>query len=374
MNIDSAKLDEDPEDSCKELCRLMSLYPDFNDELWEDLMFKSRDLPEHKKREIFAIASAAGVPEPARTLLSDDGAQRQHGLPESIDLILYVALTEESAELFNLVVGGLKHEVTSIEHPNAALTLYLTEIGERRIAIVNGGGMGSDKAAAVTGRLQSEWSNADVVVLGIAGAVSSDFLPGDVFVPYSVKGYIENAAAVDANEAFAFMPSGKEIPCSPRLLDRVNRLKLAPELHDAFENLKSRLSDRVLSHLSREMLDELRGINLDLSEKGRLISGDDKKLGSGPIVGKSNHFVGWIKDLDRKISAIEMESVGVAIANQLTDPAPRFLAIRGISDVADSRKNEIEDICGDAFRRAALENAVEVFVSLLKSGLFEPSR
>ena len=72
---------------------------------------------------------------------------------------------------------------------------------------------------------------------------------------------------------------------------------------------------------------------------------------SGPAVGKGSAFISWIKGkVDRKVVAMEMESAGIYDAALIHTPAPRVIAIRGISDFADERKELLEDAAKDQFR------------------------
>jgi TIR domain len=105
----------------------------------------------------------------------------------------------------------------------------------------------------------------------------------------------------------------------------------------------------------------------------KLYAGDDRKLASGPAVGKGKAFVAWLtREVDRKVAAMEMESAGVYDAGIIRTPAPRTIAIRGISDYADERKEKIETTAKGAFRELAAKNALSLFILGVEAGLFQP--
>ncbi len=68
---------------------------------------------------------------------------------------------------------------------------------------------------------------------------------------------------------------------------------------------------------------------------------------------------------------MEMESAGIYDAALIHTPAPRVIAIRGISDFADERKELIEDAAKDQFRSVSLKNALSLFTHGIEAGLFE---
>ena len=71
----------------------------------------------------------------------------------------------------------------------------------------------------------------------------------------------------------------------------------------------------------------------------------------------------WLtREVDRKVAAMEMESAGVYDAGIIRTPAPRTIAIRGISDYADARKEKIETATKGLFRELATKNALSLFI------------
>ena len=68
---------------------------------------------------------------------------------------------------------------------------------------------------------------------------------------------------------------------------------------------------------------------------------------------------------------MEMESAGVYDAAIIRTPAPRTIAIRGISDYADARKDKIETSAKGLFRELAAKNALSLLIRGIEAGLFK---
>ena len=121
------------------------------------------------------------------------------------------------------------------------------------------------------------------------------------------------------------------------------------------------------------MEDALAGAGLEMRGTCKLYAGDDRKLASGPAVGKGKAFVEWItREVDRKVAALEMEFAGVDDAAIIRTPAPRTIAIRGISYFADARKEKIEATAKGLFRRLSIDNALALLITSIEAGMFKP--
>ena len=85
--------------------------------------------------------------------------------------------------------------------------------------------------------------------------------------------------------------------------------------------------------------------------------GEDRKLASSLTVTKGKAFAKWLKEDDRKIAAVEMESAGgyAAVDNLKEGTAPRVISIRGISDFGDGRKEQLEEEPVPNFRTTPLD-------------------
>ena len=100
-------------------------------------------------------------------------------------------------------------------------------------------------------------------------------------------------------------------------------------------------------------------------EKPKIHTGN---LASSTVVGAAGEFVSWLKTRDRKYLAIEMEAAGVLCATY--GMSTETVIIRGISDLADDRKQGMDRIGGGGLRRYAMENAISILLTYMRLGLF----
>lgn len=290
---------------------------------------------------------------------------------KSIDILLYVALSEE----FDVVIEMLGPDFKSHELADVTLTGFFGNIASPaldrnfEVAVFAAGKMGNIRSASLTSVLIEKLNPANIVVLGIAGSLANDMEPGDVFIPDTVNEYMANSAAIGEGKNWRFTTSGNLFPTSLRLL---NRFQFFAHTSKDYYNRWQLNTQTFRSDLISEEAE------LALASKGlilrgccKLFAGDDRKLASGPAVGKGKGFVDWIlREHDRKVAAIEMESAGVHDAATVRTPAPRAVAIRGISDYADARKEKIEGAAKGKFRDLSARNAVSFFIHTVQAGLF----
>jgi nucleoside phosphorylase len=290
----------------------------------------------------------------------------------TVDILLYIALKEEF-DVVQQVLGDL--EVRKLK--DEAVTLFAGSIRSQtlgrdfKVGVVPAGKMGNVRAANITSLVLREWKPNDVVVIGIAGSVSNDLEPGDVFIPDSVVDYLANSASQGEKELWTFVTSGNAFQTSPRLLNSFEFFAHShPREYLQWEAHAAQARGRLI-HGSIEKA--MASAGLPTRGKCRLCAGDDLKLASGPTVGKGTAFVKWLtREVDRKFAAMEMESAGVYDAALIRTPAPRTITIRGISDYADERKEKVEKNAKGKFRWLAAHNAVSLFVRGVEAGLFEP--
>jgi len=290
----------------------------------------------------------------------------------ALDVAVYVALSEEFATVLEEVGPGFE----AVELRDVALTLFRGAIQARgsstryNVGIIPAGKMGNTRAANVMSAILSRGDVKNVVVLGIAGTLTDDLQPGDVFIPDSVSEYLANSA-VTGQETFSFTPSGNHFPTDPRLLNRFQLCRT--RFKREFARWESAPNTSWASSLGGDALAALHELGINADAKRRLVCGDDRILASGPAVAKGLAFVRWLKNVDRKVSAIEMESAGVCDASFIRTPGPRTIAIRGISDYADERKEQLERVSKGFVRVAAVRNATALLVWGLQMGLFAPA-
>jgi nucleoside phosphorylase len=231
--------------------------------------------------------------------------------------------------------------------------------------------MGNTRSANVASALIGKLNPTDVVVLGIAGSLANDMEPGDVFIPDCVNEYLANSASRGERKSWTFDVSGNHLQTSARLLNRFQLLS-----HTQTEQYKRWLDGtrrRGAKMIPKFVKNALGAAGLEMRGTCKLYAGDDRKLASGPAVGKGKAFVTWLtREVDRKVAAMEMESAGVYDAAFIRTPPPRTVAIRGISDYADERKERIEKTARGAFRELAAKNALSLFITAVEAGVFQP--
>lgn len=288
------------------------------------------------------------------------------------DILLYVALSEE----FDSVMAMLGEGFESRELESVALTGFFGKINspilneDFEVAVFAAGKMGNTRSANLTSALIEKLNPANIVVLGIAGSLANDMEPGDVFVPDSVNEYLANSAGVGEGESWTFTTSGNHLQTSVRLL---NRLQLFAHTAKDYYAQWEKDTQRIRAELIPESAEQaLSAEGLTMRGACKLYAGDDRKLASGPAVGKGKAFVEWIsREVDRKVAAMEMESAGVYDAAIVRTPAPRIVAIRGISDYADARKEKLEVAAKGKFRDLSAMSAISFFVHSVKAGIFK---
>lgn len=296
-----------------------------------------------------------------------------------IDVLLYIALSEEFNHLSDELIEELGDAFKPQELDDIAITVFCGKVTspvlnkEFQLAVVPAGKMGITRAAAVTSAILGKSHTCDVVVLGIAGSLSNDLQPGDVFIPDSVNEYLANSSTKGKGKTWTFETSGNHLPTSPRLLNRFQMFRRTQKI--IYDRWLQGCAARFTPLIEGEIQKSLTKVELDIRPEIRLFAGDDRKLASGPAVGKGKAFVEWIKrEVDRKVSAMEMESAGVYDAVQIRTPAPRVIAIRGISDFADERKKLIEDAARDRFRALSIKNALSLLLRAIEAGIFKKDR
>ena len=279
-----------------------------------------------------------------------------------LDIAIVIALKEEFEQLH----ARIKDRCTAVKDSETSDYDYVfpwpaPSAQPYRCVASFAGKMGERKAALVTQRLLARWQPATIVVLGIAGGIDSDVRLGDVVAATAVESYLEDAKAVDAAEPdrFDFRLAGDTFRPSGDLVKEILHFKFAhtAEFEKWQEGGRRCLYDALPANLrKRKTYAPL------LADGPRLLDGP---VACGPIVGAAESFVAWLKRQNRKFSALEMESGGVlAAVFEATDPA-RTLVLRGISDLADHRKAELDQTAGGVFRRVAMSNAIGMLDALL---------
>lgn len=290
----------------------------------------------------------------------------------SVDVLLYVALGEEFHDVMDVLGEGFRHE----EAKDVTLSYFTGTIHspvqqcDISVVVVPAFKMGNSRSGAVASWAITRFNPRNVVVIGIAGSLVADLNPGDLFIPDSVNEYMANSAAVgDGEDGWTLDTSGNRFTTSGRLLNRFGMFRYQKSYLAEWTHAAAANADALITPQLREALAVH---DISLPPVGRILAGDDRTLASGPTVGKGVEFGRWVrKRIDRKIAAMEMESAGVYDAAHLRSKGLRAVAIRGISDFADERKDIVERIAGNKVRILAVKNAVSLFIAAVRAGLFK---
>jgi len=198
-------------------------------------------------------------------------------------------------------------------------------------------GMGPLQAAAKALAVVHHWHPRHVLLVGIAGGVSSAAGLGDVLVASQIADYTV----------------GKQTSEQRKVRWEVHRADA--DLLDAASNFARGWEDLLTGPRPGEGMPRRR--------IGVILSGGDV-IADAQVI-QSNQEV-W-----DKLVGVETEGGAVALALHSTQERPRFLMIRGVSDFADEKKNSAEVL---RWRPYACDVAAAYAVGLIRSGLIAPVR
>lgn len=217
-----------------------------------------------------------------------------------------------------------------------------------RGVIISSGKMGKDAAKAAAAEAHRTLGVTLLANIGIAGRVHPDRLVGDVVVPSLLYDLTTGGkiAGKPGSPEFLHMPIPRELPSD---LIKVAKSQLKPRssnLRRIHKKLKNRFATNDL--LSHEELN----VVFD-------------PLACVPAVGANAEYRDSIRQVDRSIAAMDMESAGVI--ETAKDMQLRVISVRGISDGADYDKSKFEADYKDENRRLAMEAAIAVLEVTLRA-------
>ena len=274
-----------------------------------------------------------------------------------IDVGIIVALREEFKELFKQLPSpqALKDEETGI-------TDYLFNWGKAstyQCAATFVGDMGPEKAALATERFIKRRQPKTVVMLGIAGGMNKDVKLGDVVVVTTANNYLYRGKAVANGESFTFEVGGDTYRCSDNVVREVQDLEFAhPQLYQEWQEEAQKRKE---ADLNPEPLQEQW-----IRKNPQFVTG---AIASSSVVGAAQSFTEWLKQSNRNYLAIEMEGAGMLSAVYSHADPKKTLILRGVSDFADERKQELDGIGTGEIRRYAMNNAISLLWKLIEAGI-----
>lgn len=269
---------------------------------------------------------------------------------EAKTIVVLIALAEEYAgfqAIFEVKTDRSTTTQLRLEHH--------TGRDDIRVISVLAEQMGSQSALMSASQAIEDFSPDLVVVLGIAGGLSSDVMIGDVCISNEILDVLHNTKVMDKNG-------------SPDITFAPDFYNIDAELVSSFVFFRVHPGSAAFYTTWRaEGLSEGESAGL-----GNVIRANGPDLVIGPIacgpVVASRGFNDKLKSLHRKVTAIETESGGV-FCRIATARIPA-IAIRGISDLADAGKQALEKQSGGSARRLAMANASRLLKQQIQNERF----
>ena len=263
----------------------------------------------------------------------------------AFDILLVIPLEEELLEV-QKVFRSLEDLSTD------TIYRHRVDTGDAGISmlVVQQEEMGRNSARDAVEEAFDEFDFSIVICLGIAGSLTSDMKLCDVCYSYAIYDVYDNTKAHESKDGdldIAFSPNHEK--CYAPIVAAMNFIRTDPKLQDAYAAWQ----------LSREELAKAKFANPVVGRGGSRETIGQPKAKDCKIVcaavSKSEKYNNKIKNVDRKIFAIETESGGIIAAVKRRNV--HALTIRGISDHADQAKDQLEASTGGEIRSMAAGNA-----------------
>lgn len=256
-------------------------------------------------------------------------------VPKSVDFLAITALPIERDALLRLLVSPTKVQIHG--YPTyyfSAIPAY-TRDSSYCIAVTMLSQMGNVGAARHTAQAIDKLNPDHVFMVGVAGGVPNRVRLGDVIVATEILYY---ELAKQHPERIQRRP--RVYPVDPLLLDRAQ-------------------------NYSNTTWPDLVSVERPDGKSTEAPTAVFGPVAAGEKVVADSEFVSELIESSPKLAGIEMESYGVATAAAHSTDRPRFLAIRGVCDFADSSKD-------DVWQAYAAESAAAFTIGFLSSGPVEP--
>jgi nucleoside phosphorylase len=280
-------------------------------------------------------------------------------MSKGIDAVILFALQEEFDYFEPEIPAERRVEQDHASGRAFLLFDYPTEVGAAYHCVTSFvGTMGSQDAGFFTREILGRYNPNNIVLVGIAGSLSDDVRLGDIVVADEVTDYIQDGRVAEGG----LIPSGRSYRPHVRLTNSVRYLSITHSAICAEMNAAS------LAELKRTVSPEALA-NAGTAARDGAAHWYCGHLASSPVVGASSTWANLLRSLDRKFLALEMESAGVMNAVYQAAGNERVLVIRGISDMSDERKVELDGL--GSFRGLAMKNALRLLKTLFRAGKFE---
>ncbi|MBB2792877.1 UNVERIFIED_ORG: nucleoside phosphorylase [Rhizobium pisi] len=231
------------------------------------------------------------------------------------------------------------------------------------IIIVKQEGMGRTHAGNALSSLLADFDIGLAICLGIAGSLSDDLQLGDVCYSTQVFDVLDNAKASDIEKGkldLEFSPT--HFRTDRALVAALNFIRMKKDLRPLYKDWQTERGGFAKTLVPGDVP----------GRNGRREVLTEPKAIEGTVacasVTKSAEYNKKLKEIDRKVLAVETESGSVY--ERATARSIPALTIRGISDHADASKNELEAVSAGAVRQIAASNAAHFLKLQLSNSEF----
>ena len=253
-------------------------------------------------------------------------------IQDTVDFLIITALQEErNAVLKHLDNCKKIQKHGSPTYYRSSVPTYSLDTSYE-VAITMLSQIGNVEAAQHTTQAINDLDPAYVIMVGIAGGIKGKVTLGDVVI---------------ANKILYYEPS-KQKPEGPE-----HRPEIPPTDSMLLEGAMNYTNTDWRNLITAKRPDALGEANFPKVNFG-IIAVGEKVIANQDILNE-------LKKMHPKVLAVEMESYGVLLASAKAAKRPRFLAIRGISDYADHKKN-------DDWHEYAADTAAAFTIGFLRSG------
>ncbi|MBI1494212.1 5'-methylthioadenosine/S-adenosylhomocysteine nucleosidase family protein [Halocynthiibacter styelae] len=258
---------------------------------------------------------------------------------KNVDVAIIVPLEEEYVEFQRVFTNAKEVSATPFIEEITMDGLGLTMVSTIQ------DGMGKTYAEKAVGSILEKYSPKLIVCLGIAGGLSKDLKLGDVCYSSTIVDVYDNSKVSDGKDGFDLKFSPTFYHANSSMIGAIDLLRRRRSCKPKYEEWRAR---------------RMSAFEKDLGKINDIRSGGPNSMSGSIVCGAvsaSETYNSKLKDIDRKISAIDTESG--AIFERARRAGVPAISIRGISDLADSAKSELEDDTGGRVREYAASNAAE---------------
>lgn len=270
---------------------------------------------------------------------------------QKVDALVVIAFPEEFNVLDELWCADPAITHLGVHEYGSELGAYYLTRSRRTILATYDNERDKSAMRARTQALLERHQPAVVACLGLSGALDDKLRLGHVVVATSCEDYEYRGKWVPSDEpgrtgASSRRFGGVSYETTGRLVAKLRGLsRTRPDVYHQWLDAAGREGTTIA--MPADLRAQLQGA-MEIHEG---------PIGSGSAVVNSPAFKEQLRAHDRNYLAVDTESAGVLAACKDWPRRCDRIVLRAISDLADGRKSEIDDIDGGAVRRWALRNA-----------------